>query len=106
MLGSYWDLDDVLASNERIPCRAESVGKGLGWLELGGRSKQSDLQTGTEMELPYWLASSLLGYVAMLLPVPYRQKWRAHLVADPTTLQLPAYYFHIGLSLAALYVFL
>lgn len=102
MQGSYWDLDDLLATNERVPCRAEVTGRGLGWLELGARAKRSDLPLGTEMELPWWLATSLPGYVSLLLPAAYRRTYRAHLIADPTTLALPAYYFHVGLALAAL----
>lgn len=103
MQGSYWDLDDLLATNERVPCRAEVTGRGLGWLELGTRAKRSDLPLGTEMELPWWLATSLPGYVSLLLPATYRRTYRSHLIADPTTLALPSYYFHVGLALAALY---
>lgn len=104
MLGSYWDLDDILASNERVPCRAEVEGRGLGWLELGGRTKRSDLARLTEMELPWWLASSLQGYLSLLLPASYRRAHRHHLEADPTALSLPQYYYHIGMALAALYL--
>lgn len=105
MLGSYWDLDDILATGERVPCRAEIEGRGLGWLELGGRTKRSDLAVGTEMEAPWWLASALTGYLAILLPPTYRKTHRNHMIADPTALCLPQYYYHIGLALAALYEF-
>lgn len=53
---SYYDLDDIMATNERIPCRFNMTVPGLGYLE-GNPGKP--IEKGTKVELPFWLAEVL-----------------------------------------------
>lgn len=53
---SYFDLDDILADGEKIPCRFNMTVPGLGYLE-GNAGK--DIEKNTKVELPLWLAEVL-----------------------------------------------
>lgn len=53
---SYYDLDDILADGEKVPCRFNMLVPGLGYLEgQPGKAIQKD----TKLELPLWLAEIL-----------------------------------------------
>jgi GINS complex subunit 3 len=53
---SYYDLDDILADGEKIPCRFNMTVPGLGYLE-GNPGKP--IEKNTKVELPLWLAEVL-----------------------------------------------
>lgn len=56
MSGNYYDIDDILADGEKIPCRFSITVPGLGYLEGNpGRAIDKD----TQLELPIWLAEIL-----------------------------------------------
>ena len=56
MSGNYYDIDDILADSEKIPCRFNITVPGLGYLEGNpGRAIEKD----TKIELPMWLAEIL-----------------------------------------------
>lgn len=56
MSGNYYDLDDILADGEKIPCRFNITVPGLGYLEGNpGRAIEKD----TKLDLPIWLAEIL-----------------------------------------------
>ncbi|KAL6451483.1 PSF3 DNA replication complex GINS protein PSF3 [Candida maltosa Xu316] len=52
----YYNLDDILAENEKIPCKFSVTVPGLGYLE-GNPGKP--ILEDTKIELPYWLAHIL-----------------------------------------------
>lgn len=52
----YYDIDDVLADGERIPCKFNLTVPGLGYLE-GNPGKP--IEKGTKVDLPMWLAEVL-----------------------------------------------
>lgn len=52
----YWDIDDVIADGERVPCKFNLTVPGLGFLEGNpGRPLEKD----TKVDLPMWLAETL-----------------------------------------------
>ncbi|KAI5960734.1 PSF3 [Candida pseudojiufengensis] len=53
---SYYDLDDILADAEKLPCQFNYTIPGLGYLE-GNPGKS--IKKGTKIELPFWLAEIL-----------------------------------------------
>lgn len=53
---SYYDIDDILADGEKVPCQFNLKVPGLGYLE-GNPGKA--VEEGTKLELPLWLASTL-----------------------------------------------
>lgn len=50
----YFSLEDILATQERVPCHVEKELKDVGFLDPG--SESADLAKGTRLELPYWMA--------------------------------------------------
>lgn len=55
-MSNYYDLDDILADGEKIPCRFNITVPGLGYLE-GNPGKP--IHQDTKIELPVWLAEIL-----------------------------------------------
>ena len=49
----YFSLQDILATQERVPCHVEKDLKDIGFLDPG--SENVDLPKGTKLELPYWM---------------------------------------------------
>ena len=49
----YFSLQDILATQERVPCHVEKDLKDIGFLDPG--SDNVDLAMGTKLELPYWM---------------------------------------------------
>lgn len=56
MSSNYYDLDDILADGERIPCKFNMSIPGLGYLD-GNPGKPID--ENAKVELPLWLAEIL-----------------------------------------------
>ncbi|KAI5949596.1 PSF3 [Candida jiufengensis] len=53
---SYYDIDDILADSEKLPCQFNHTIPGLGYLE-GNPGKS--IKSQTKIELPFWLAEIL-----------------------------------------------
>ncbi|XP_076469881.1 DNA replication complex GINS protein PSF3-like [Babylonia areolata] len=97
----YFNLDDILATNERIPCRVEMPIHRLGYLDQ--TTDDSTLQPGTNLELPFWLARSLCSrrrhIVSVEVPRPYRLSYREVFKADPNVVdlhKLGPYFYQFG----------
>lgn len=56
---NFYDIDDILASELKVPCSFNVTAYRLGYLH--SNSKSEHIQTGTNIELPLWLAKSLAG---------------------------------------------
>ncbi|CAL8357530.1 unnamed protein product [Lota lota] len=98
---NFLSLDDILLSHERLPSRTECLFPRLGFLEKSTDSQ--DIQEGTKMELPLWLAKGLYErkrrVVSIELPKVYREGWRTVFNADPTVVDLHKmgpYYYGLG----------
>nr|XP_033798776.1 DNA replication complex GINS protein PSF3 [Geotrypetes seraphini] len=91
-------LEDVLMSQEKLPCRTESSLLRLGFLEKSGDSENIPL--GSKMELPLWLVKGLYDQkrrvLSVELPKIYREGWRTVFNADANVVDLhklgPHYY--------------
>jgi len=87
---SYFDIDDILATQERIPCKFEVPVYNLGFLDAS--SESADLAADTKMELPLWLVRALYGRrkhtVSMEMPKQYREGYREILNADASVVDL------------------
>lgn len=97
----YFDLNDILSCQEKVPCTFETQVKDLGFLDHGAESE--NLEPGTEMELPFWLAKELCGaqrrMISVDLPKVYREAYRQILEADATAVDLNKfgpYYYSFG----------
>ncbi|GFS36461.1 DNA replication complex GINS protein PSF3 [Nephila pilipes] len=98
----YFSIDDILATNERIPCKFEVDVHKLGFLDPSSGSQ--DLAKGTKLEIPLWMAQTLQGrrLVTMDIPRVYREAYREILNADATVVDLHKmgpYFYHLGLYL-------
>ncbi|SGZ49006.1 CIC11C00000002551 [Sungouiella intermedia] len=52
----YYDIDEVLAAGERVPCKFNLTVPGLGFLE-GNPGKP--IEEGAKVDIPMWLAETL-----------------------------------------------
>ena len=71
---AFFDMDDILASQERLACVVETPLRGLGFLDASHDTP--DLSPGMKLELPFWLVKDLAGrrrVVTPELPKPYRE---------------------------------
>ncbi|CAB1323330.1 unnamed protein product, partial [Coregonus sp. 'balchen'] len=98
---NFFSLDDILLSHERLPSRTECTFPRLGFLEKSSDSR--DIQEGTKMEMPLFLAKGLYErkrrVVSVELPKVYKEGWRTVFNADPTVVDLHKmgpYYYGLG----------
>lgn len=99
----YWSIDDILASQERVPCKVEQPLYRLGYL---GSNDQEHLLQDTKLELPMWLAKGLCTkrrrIVSISYPKTYKEAIRSALEADANTINLHRngpYFFSFGIKL-------
>jgi len=100
----YFSIDDILASQQRIPCMIEQPVYRMGFLNTN-RSDEH-LLVGTKIEFPLWLAKVLCSprrqIVSVELPKVYREAQRSILSADANVVdlyKLGPYYYSMGLKL-------
>jgi len=96
---NYFSIEDILATQERVPCQVDSDLKNLGFLDPG--SDNQDLARGTKLELPLWMVEGLAAnqaqnYVSVDVPKTFREVFREIMSADPLVVDLhklgPYYY--------------
>ncbi|XP_065168669.1 DNA replication complex GINS protein PSF3 [Atheta coriaria] len=87
---NYFCLEDIIATQERLPCRFLTTIPKLG--KLNSASEDDDLAAGTALELPLWLAQSLTSgrqaIVSAELPRIFTEPYREILKADPNAVNL------------------
>ncbi|KAJ8472253.1 hypothetical protein OPV22_026596 [Ensete ventricosum] len=64
----YYDMDDILMEDEPISVVFKVGAHGCGLLDPG--SETNDIEKGTKMDLPYWLAHQLHLRQAVSISVP------------------------------------
>ncbi|XP_068235027.1 DNA replication complex GINS protein PSF3-like [Palaemon carinicauda] len=104
---SYFSVSDILSTQDRVPCKFEVPVYGLGFLDPSGGNK--DIEQGTKLDLPCWLARALssarLRIVKTQLPVSYKEKYREILKADPSVVdlhKLGPHFYELGMHLLPL----
>ncbi|CAH1365300.1 hypothetical protein MTP99_001580 [Tenebrio molitor] len=97
----YYSIDDILATQERIPCKFLQDVPKLG--KLNPAVEEADLKSGTNLELPVWLALELTTtrqpIIAPDLPKFYKEAYREILKADPCAVDLHKfglYFYELG----------
>ncbi|XP_047118030.1 DNA replication complex GINS protein PSF3 [Schistocerca piceifrons] len=103
----YFSIDDIMATQERVPCKFEVQVLRLGFLDQGSESEH--INAGTNMELPYWLARAL-GHqrqkiVSVDIPKVYKEAYREILKADSCVVDLykfGAYFYEFGIYISLL----
>ena len=110
---SYYDLDDILADAEKVPCRFNILVPGLGYLEgQPGKAIQKD----TKIELPLWLAEILAicelleesqqSFIDLLQPEFISPKVINAIKTNPTSVDLHAilpYYYRLTEKWASMF---
>ncbi len=101
---NYFSIDDILASDQRVPCQFELPVYRLGFLDPS--TNQEHLEVGTKLELPFWLAKVLCSrkklIVSVELPKAYREAQRDILSADAKVVdlyRLGPFYYSLGVKL-------
>ena len=84
----YFNMDDILASQQKVPVQFETPVYRLGFLNPS--ANQEHLEVGLKMELPFWLAKVLQKrqIVNVELPRQYRRGQREILRADAAVVDL------------------
>ncbi|KRT81836.1 hypothetical protein AMK59_5939 [Oryctes borbonicus] len=99
---NYFAIDDILATQERTPCKFLVNVPKLG-VKLNPASEKDDIQPGTSLELPMWLVQPLGSgrqpVVSVELPRMYKEAYREVLKADPNAVDLhkfSLYFYELG----------
>ncbi|EGW30157.1 uncharacterized protein SPAPADRAFT_144369 [Spathaspora passalidarum NRRL Y-27907] len=102
-MSNYYDLDDILADGEKVPCKFNITVPGLGYLQ-GNPGKP--IEKDTKIELPFWLAEILAvcivsdesqqSFIDMIDPEFINSKVVNAIKSNPTSVDLhkllPHYY--------------
>ena len=103
--GSYFSLDEILADEVKFPCKLEVPLYQLGFIDpKNGGSANENVQSGTKLELPYWLARDLCNrsrnIVSVDKPLPFKNVFKEIMRADSAAMDLSKhslYYYGYGL---------
>ncbi|GCC26434.1 DNA replication complex GINS protein PSF3 isoform X7 [Chiloscyllium punctatum] len=101
---NFFSLDDILMTQEKVPCRTLMLLPRLGFLD---KSSEADLiPEGTKMELPLWMAKGLCDPKRRIIsagtPKVYQGSWRTIFSADAKVVdlhKLGPYYYAFGTQL-------
>lgn len=107
---NFLSLADILMTQERLPCRAETnlprLGAVLGKAALSPGSADAAVPEGSKLEIPLWLAKGLYDHkrriISVELPKIYRKSWRTVFTADASVIdlhKLGPYYYGFGSQL-------
>ncbi|KAI8801755.1 hypothetical protein BJ742DRAFT_835442 [Cladochytrium replicatum] len=104
MDAGYFDLDDILAEQQRLSGAFRIQVPDMGFLESRG---EQHLLPNVKVDLPFWLMSSLAekDLVALDPPKCFNQQVRDDIVADPAAVNLHArnpYFYEFGLRVVDL----
>lgn len=106
---NYFSIEDILATQERVPVEVETDLKNLGFLDQG--ADNMDLARGTKLELPYWCVEGLnksdqsRSYLMVDIPKTFKEMFREIMSADPLVVDLHKmgpYYYEFGRHLIKL----
>ncbi|XP_069113017.1 DNA replication complex GINS protein PSF3-like [Argopecten irradians] len=101
---NYFSIDDILSTQERLPCTVEMTIYRMGYMDSSSESE--DLLPGTKMEMPFWMARALCSrkrhIVSVEIPKQYKESYREILTADATVVdlhKLGPFYYNYGCQL-------
>ncbi|XP_046662610.1 DNA replication complex GINS protein PSF3 [Homalodisca vitripennis] len=86
----YFSIENILASQERVPCKFTKKVLNMGHLDPSSETK--DMEQGTVLELPYWIVKTLsnreVNVVEVEPPKVYKENYRDILKADANVVDL------------------
>lgn len=101
---SYFNIDDILASQQKVVVKFEMPLYRLGFLNQS--TNEEHLKTGLKMELPFWLVKVLGSKARQIvtpeLPKQYKGDQRASLSADANFVdvyRLGPYFYSMGVKM-------
>lgn len=103
----YWDINDLLATNEKVNCLAERDLANVAELDKSSAQMNSLglIKEGTKFELPLWIAIPFHLYentITMNAPKYFNKKMNNNMQADPTIINLKQktnYFYDICMKL-------
>lgn len=100
----YYDMDDIISMQEKVPVQFERPCYRLGFLDVS--SADQHIKQGTKMEVPCWLAFGLCTQkhkiTSVELPKTYNESHREIYKADALVLDLHKfgpYFYKFGMKL-------
>lgn len=105
---SYFSVEDILASETRVPCETEVQISKCGFLDPSGGTE--DLAVGSVVELPLWAATRLCKqkrekFITVKTPKFFDENAREVLKAEPAVVDLnkmAAHFYQTGLQICTL----
>jgi len=87
---SYYDIDDILAEEELVPCTTLFEFSHLSFLDPDVADLQHSLPESSRCKVPLWAVEkwAMLGFVRIALPRHFTRKARERLEADPSEVDL------------------
>merc|ERR1711981_1461902 len=85
MVSNYYDLDAILAEEERVAAEFSIDAHGLGYLDPArDATVEPDIRTGSKLDLPYWMIPPLnqRNWVEFQFPKFFGKHFRESLHAD------------------------
>lgn len=104
--GCYYDIDDILSEETRVPTRFLVNASQLGHFVPGNEVQRvQNLPKGTKLELPLWLSKILeeKSMVRVKMPPCYGARSRSRLRADAWSINIRdkcPYYYRVGRTLS------
>ncbi|KAK3422618.1 probable DNA replication complex GINS protein PSF3 [Eucalyptus grandis] len=101
-MGSYYDVDDIIAEEEPVSVVFQKPANGVG---IDPSAEKNCVDQGSKVELPFWLANELCqrNAVSVLVPPCFDEKTRLEIQADPACVDLRSrspYFYEFGCKLA------
>lgn len=101
----YYDIDDILAENELVPAVFQEAANGVGLFDSSDEANK--VESGTKVELPFWLARELHLRQAVSVNVPpcFNKKTREEIGADAAHVDLrnrSPYFYELGCKMVPL----
>lgn len=98
---SYYDIDDILAEEEAVPCLTLFDFSHLAHLHpdhANASGHRNSLPENSKIKMPLWAIRKWaeLGFCRLLLPTHYRTRARELIQADPASVTLRPRFFHSG----------
>ncbi|XP_072942554.1 DNA replication complex GINS protein PSF3 [Epargyreus clarus] len=104
-MANYLSIADILVTNEKVPCKFLHDLPKMGFLDPS--ATEDDLKSGTNVDIPIWLAESLHSrrppLVSVDLPKIYKEAYREILNADACTIdmhKLSQHFYELGCYIA------
>ena len=106
MEGNYYDIDDILAEGQILPCTFQVDVVELGYLDETGESGE-DLKKGTMIGLPFWMIKQLhiRNMIRVERPLYFQARFADALLVEPSVVNLRSkceYWYVLGYKLCKL----